>query len=284
VPNDCLVAETLTADRPTSNDCGSQVRPAGTIAWDRPPARDLNGAPYVPASRPARAPAPIPRRAPQSWFDEALAQAGDGVVAIDADGRIGAWNRAAEKMLGYTALQATGRRCWEIFAGQDCDGNKRCYENCPVMTLLNIGESVQNFDLRTRTKDGRPVWINLSVLHMSPGANGHEGQDQASARSGSRTLHIFRDVTTTKDLLARAHERSNTPSRDGEDSEPLPSLTRRQLDVLRLITQGVNTKGLADQLHVTQATVRNHVQSIMETLGVHSRLEAVAYATRHRLF
>jgi DNA-binding NarL/FixJ family response regulator len=34
---------------------------------------------------------------------------------------------------------------------------------------------------------------------------------------------------------------------------------------------------------VSSATIRNHVQNIFGKLGVHSRLEAVAYATRHRL-
>jgi DNA-binding NarL/FixJ family response regulator len=36
-------------------------------------------------------------------------------------------------------------------------------------------------------------------------------------------------------------------------------------------------------LRVSRATVRNHVQNILDKLGVHSRLEAVAYATRPRL-
>ncbi|HEX5852320.1 MAG TPA: LuxR C-terminal-related transcriptional regulator [Solirubrobacteraceae bacterium] len=38
-----------------------------------------------------------------------------------------------------------------------------------------------------------------------------------------------------------------------------------------------------NRLHVSPATVRNHVQNLFAKLGVHSRLEAVAYATRHRL-
>jgi DNA-binding NarL/FixJ family response regulator len=60
-------------------------------------------------------------------------------------------------------------------------------------------------------------------------------------------------------------------------------LTRRELEVLRLLATGVNTKGAAEKLHVSPATVRNHVQNIFGKLGVHSRLEAVAYANRHRL-
>jgi two-component system nitrate/nitrite response regulator NarL len=46
---------------------------------------------------------------------------------------------------------------------------------------------------------------------------------------------------------------------------------------------GANTRTVAEQLHVSPATVRNHVQNLLGKLGVHSRLEAVAYATNHRL-
>jgi DNA-binding NarL/FixJ family response regulator len=47
--------------------------------------------------------------------------------------------------------------------------------------------------------------------------------------------------------------------------------------------EGLNTEHAARRLHVSSATIRNHVQNIFGKLGVHSRLEAVAYATRHRL-
>jgi DNA-binding NarL/FixJ family response regulator len=40
---------------------------------------------------------------------------------------------------------------------------------------------------------------------------------------------------------------------------------------------------LADRLHVSRATIRNHAQNIFAKLGVHSRLEAVAYAAQHRI-
>jgi DNA-binding NarL/FixJ family response regulator len=50
------------------------------------------------------------------------------------------------------------------------------------------------------------------------------------------------------------------------------------------MTEGLNTKATAERLHVSGATIRNHVQNILGKLGVHSRLEAVAFATKHRFF
>lgn len=57
----------------------------------------------------------------------------------------------------------------------------------------------------------------------------------------------------------------------------------REQEILRLIIDGHNTAALADRLHVSRATIRNHVQNIFAKLGAHSRLEAVAFATRNQM-
>jgi DNA-binding NarL/FixJ family response regulator len=50
------------------------------------------------------------------------------------------------------------------------------------------------------------------------------------------------------------------------------------------MASGANTKALAERLHVSPATIRNHAQNIFAKLGVHSRLEAVAHATQRHMF
>ena len=59
---------------------------------------------------------------------------------------------------------------------------------------------------------------------------------------------------------------------------PHPHLTPRQIEVLRLLEHGYSTDQMAAELHLSVETVRNHVRGILRTLGVHSRLEAVALA------
>ena len=61
-----------------------------------------------------------------------------------------------------------------------------------------------------------------------------------------------------------------------------PQLTPRQSEVLRLLEQGRSTRQIADELHLSTETVRNHVRHLFRTLGVHSRLEAVAIARSER--
>jgi DNA-binding NarL/FixJ family response regulator len=59
-----------------------------------------------------------------------------------------------------------------------------------------------------------------------------------------------------------------------------PHLTPRQAEVLRLLEHGRSTQQIADDLHLSLETVRNHIRGILRALGVHSRLEAVAVARR----
>jgi PAS domain S-box-containing protein len=65
---------------------------------------------------------------------------------------------------------------------------------------------------------------------------------------------------------------------------PLPHhLTPRQAEVLRLLEHGRSTEQIADELHLSTETVRNHVRRLLRALGVHTRLEAVAVARREHL-
>jgi PAS domain S-box-containing protein len=65
-----------------------------------------------------------------------------------------------------------------------------------------------------------------------------------------------------------------------EPVNALPSLTPRQAEILRLLERGKSTDQIAMELHLSKETVRNHIRHMLQALGVHSRLEAVALA-RH---
>ena len=59
---------------------------------------------------------------------------------------------------------------------------------------------------------------------------------------------------------------------------PHPHLTPRQVEVLRLLERGRSTTQIAEELHLSPETIRNHIRGLMRTLGAHSRLEAVFLA------
>jgi DNA-binding NarL/FixJ family response regulator len=62
-----------------------------------------------------------------------------------------------------------------------------------------------------------------------------------------------------------------------------PRLTERELEVLRLVAQGLNNREIAKQLFISENTVKNHVRNILEKLQLHSRMEAVMYAVREKI-
>jgi len=61
------------------------------------------------------------------------------------------------------------------------------------------------------------------------------------------------------------------------------ALTPRQAEVLRLLEHGRSTDQIAEELHLSRETVRNHIRHVLQALGVHSRLEAVALARQEHL-
>ncbi|HSC51244.1 MAG TPA: LuxR C-terminal-related transcriptional regulator [Gaiellaceae bacterium] len=91
-----------------------------------------------------------------------------------------------------------------------------------------------------------------------------------------------------------AVEVSSVPLRDGQHvvgvfgqvsaivEEPHPhhdlNLTPRQAEVLGLLERGRSTRQIAEELHLSVETVRNHIREVLRATGTHSRLEAVAIA------
>jgi PAS domain S-box-containing protein len=65
-----------------------------------------------------------------------------------------------------------------------------------------------------------------------------------------------------------------------EEPQPHPELhlTPRQAEVLKLLERGRSTVQIAEELHLSRETVRNHVRHLLHALGASSRLEAVAVA------
>lgn len=65
-----------------------------------------------------------------------------------------------------------------------------------------------------------------------------------------------------------------------ESGKAMVRLTRRELEILQLLARGLNNDVISRQLYISPTTTRNHIQNILGKLGVHSKLEAVAYAVR----
>ena len=89
------------------------------------------------------------------------------------------------------------------------------------------------------------------------------------------------DVRTHAEHLLAVAQRPSAPAPVRRAAEE--RLTERELEVLRLVAQGLNNREIARQLFISENTVKNHVRNILEKLQLHSRMEAVMYAVREKL-
>jgi two-component system nitrate/nitrite response regulator NarL len=131
----------------------------------------------------------------------------------------------------------------------------------------------------------------VMVLGADPGSRAVNSALQSGARGyvhQSRGLHAvdcalqrIRCGETVVDVPAAAPVRRSVQA---EASRRLAArLTSRERECLLLLLDGLDTAAMVERLGVSRTTVRTHLQSVLTKLGVHSRLEAVSFAVRHRL-
>lgn len=70
--------------------------------------------------------------------------------------------------------------------------------------------------------------------------------------------------------------------RDPEEAK-IESLTKREREVIKMVTLGLNGAAIGERLFISEATVRNHLTSILSKLELANRFELAVYAFRHRL-
>jgi DNA-binding NarL/FixJ family response regulator len=78
-------------------------------------------------------------------------------------------------------------------------------------------------------------------------------------------------------IAAKAFSQLKAPTNDIEPN----SLSKREIDVLKLVAEGMNNAEIAEELYLSEGTVRNHVTQILSKLELRDRIAAVLWAQRH---
>lgn len=162
---------------------------------------------------------------------------------LDPSGTVRWVNSAARQRVG----DIRGRRFTSVVAPESRLRSRELF----VRKMVG-GVPVTDAELILVNRDGDHVAVELSSVPLV---------------SGERVVGVFGQITDEQEAQPPA---------------PLPQLTPRQAEVLRLLEHGRSTQQIADELHLSLETVRNHVRDMLRALGVHSRLEAVAVARRDR--
>jgi DNA-binding NarL/FixJ family response regulator len=119
---------------------------------------------------------------------------------------------------------------------------------------------------------------------LRAGASGFLLKDAPPARllDGIRTVAggaALPDPAVPRRLVGRTAPRSRPQARPGDDA----SLTARELEVLRLLANGLSNSEIAETLMISHETVKTYVSRILTTLGLRDRVQAVVYAYRRGL-
>jgi PAS domain S-box-containing protein len=158
---------------------------------------------------------------------------------IDRAGVVRWMNRAAREAVG----DRVGRQFSSVVAPED---TRRARELFARKILGNT--EVTDAPVVVVDEDGGRVAVEISSVPL---------------RQGEHVVGVFGQVSQ---VLEEPH------------AHPELHLTPRQAEVLKLLERGRSTVQIADELHVSRETVRNHVRHLLHALGASSRLEAVAVA------
>lgn len=208
-----------------------------------------------------------------------IARSKEAVFAIDSADRIVLWNKRAEELLGKPARAVLGKRCYDVIGGRDAQGNIYCYRNCPVAYQAREKQSdpVARFPLRVSTgTKGEERWVEMSLFAIP-----------SYHPALATVVHVVREgkgPPSSLETMLEKEASSREPLWPITSSEGEPvALTGREQDVLRCLARGMSTTAIAKHLAIAPVTVRNHVQSILQRLDVHTKLAAVVYAYQNEL-
>jgi len=200
----------------------------------------------------------------------------DGVFAVDSGQRVTFWSPACSQLMGIPAEEAMGRECSEVLKGKDPFGNPFCREECAVSRLGQGKRAPKMFPLWTVDPEGEFLKLSVSIILVPS----HQNDSWTCVHLLHRDPYM--EMLDAIDPSAQA-KRLKAEKAPGSGAGPPSPLTRREHEVIKLLAEGLSTSAISQLLDIRQVTVRNHIQHIEEKLGVHSKMEAVAYAYRHHL-
>jgi DNA-binding NarL/FixJ family response regulator len=151
------------------------------------------------------------------------------------------------------------------------EATRRIAESQPATKILMLTVSDEEGDLYEAIKAGATGYLlkEISIEEVADAIRAVvQGQTLISPSMASKLIVEFAN------LAKRSEARQQVPP---------PRLTGRELEVLRLVAQGMSNRDIAEVLSISENTVKNHVRNILEKLHLHSRMEAVMYAVREKL-
>jgi two-component system nitrate/nitrite response regulator NarL len=172
-------------------------------------------------------------------------------------------------------------------AHDDCQAVTLAAEHRPAVLVLDaylpVGSLDQTLAAVKAASPTTKLLVLLGAAHpettaavLSSGADGYLAKTQSSRQVAT----LIRKLAAGEQAVVRAAEPAR-PGRDPIVELRLQALSGRERELLGLLAIGWSTRHIAAHWQLSYHTIRTHMQNLLVKLGVHSQLEAVAFAVEH---
>lgn len=145
-------------------------------------------------------------------------------------------------------------------------------------TLKEIKESKLEIKVIILTVHNEADYLMRAV---EIGANGYVLKDSGSAELVHAIQTVMEgDSYIQPDMIPMLNSKMMVRNKD---KEKINELTKREMEVLVLVSKGMFNKEIADKLHISERTVKNHISSIFRKIDVADRTQAAVFAIRNSL-
>ncbi len=163
-----------------------------------------------------------------------------------------------------------------------CDGfeaTRRIKAEFPDVKVVMLTMSADDHDLFEAIRSGAAGYITKDTapevfIELLNGI--HRGEAAVTHKVATRILGEFART-------ARGAHEGGAPAPEKKAGPPEPELSPRQIEILRLIAEGLTYKEIAARLAISERTVNYHLAETLNKLRLQNRAQAIAYATRHGL-
>lgn len=155
--------------------------------------------------------------------------------------------------------------------------------NMPNMNGLQVLEKIKKEELNTKVLI---LTIHNEVEYLMKaveiGVSGYLLKDSDSAELRKAIISVYKGENYIQpSLTPLLNERIRIMNE--KNSQYVEILTRRELEVLHLLAEGLFNKEIAYKLCISEKTVKNHVSNIFKKIGVSDRTQAAVYAIKHNI-
>jgi DNA-binding CsgD family transcriptional regulator len=173
-------------------------------------------------------------------------------------------NAKATLFFGRPAARGIGEPCWRVIGGRRARAkglSPFCGPRCPLLASCMKRVPLEPIELSIDDSKGAGHWFRVLAFPLP-----------SSLDEAPYLVHCGLPVDRTH----RIEEYVRHIASRRREHRPISSLTRREREVVMTLARHEGLTEVADALHVSYVTVRNHVQHILAKLEVHSVQEAVA--------